>query len=65
MMVKKTKSSAKPDAYCRDCAFATEDWKFENLSLEGKPTLLKCSVHTERKRIVSEKGCNNFKAKEL
>lgn len=55
----------KPVVFCRDCEYATPDMKFENLSLAGKPTLLKCSIHTERKRIISEEGCNDFKRKAL
>lgn len=55
----------KPVVFCRDCEYATPDMKFESLSLAGKPTLLKCTINTERKRLITEKGCNNFKRKKL
>lgn len=64
MMAKKV-AEEKPIVLCRDCSFAIEDWKFENLSVDGKPTLLKCSIHTERKRIINEQGCRDFKMKAI
>lgn len=54
-----------PVVFCRDCQFSETDWKFENLSVDGKPTLLKCSIHTERKRIINEQGCNDYKSKSI
>ena len=47
---------------CGECAHGTFDWKFENLSLEGKPTLVKCP-YKPYKQVVSEKGCNLFRPK--
>ena len=64
-MKAKVKVGEKPVVFCRDCRFSTPDWKFENLSLSGQPTLLKCSVHTERKRIITEQGCNDYKPKTI
>ena len=50
----------KPVTFCKDCRYSTPDWKFENLNIEGQPTLLKCSINTERKRIINERGCGNY-----
>lgn len=49
--------------YCKECRHSTEDWKFENLSWQGKPTLLFCARHQERKRIINEKACKDYEPK--
>lgn len=60
--VKKEKQVA-PVLHCEDCAHATPDMKFENLSLEGKPTLLICPFD-KWKKLFKEPACKrNFKPK--
>lgn len=51
--------------YCRDCAYAVEDTKFENLSLEGKPTLLACPFKEWKIIINTTETCENYKLKSL
>ena len=65
MMKKVTKKQVeeKQSVFCKDCAFATPDLKFENLSLSGKPTLLYCERHPFPKRLINQEGCNDYKAK--
>ena len=46
--------------YCRDCKHSTPDMKFENLSVDGKPTLLICDLQKWPKKVITEKGCKNF-----
>jgi hypothetical protein len=50
--------------YCRDCMYGVPDMKFENLSLEGKPTLLKCP-YNEWKKLFNEPACKKFKHKPI
>lgn len=59
------KKIEKPKVYCRDCIHATEDRKFENLSLDGKATLLICDIIKWPKRLITEVGCENFKHKQI
>lgn len=49
---------------CGECKNGTYDYKFENLSLESKPTLVSCPYQIGRKRIVSEKACGFFVARQ-
>lgn len=51
-----------PRRTCGECAHGTLDWKFDNLSLDGKPTLVKCP-YKPYKQVVSEKSCNLFRPK--
>jgi len=53
-----------PRRTCGECANGTPDYKFENLSLDGKPTLVSCP-YKPYKQVVTQKSCNLFKAKEL
>lgn len=46
--------------YCKDCKHATEDWKFENLSLDGRPTLLICDIIGWPKRLINERACKDY-----
>ena len=45
---------------CGECGKAVFDYKFENLSLDGKPTLISCPMSGRYKRVVSEFACNKF-----
>ena len=47
---------------CGECGHGKYDWKFVNLSVEGKPTLVICP-YKQYKMVVSERGCNLFKPK--
>jgi len=47
---------------CWNCEFATIDTKFENLDLEGNPTLVRCP-RERYARIRSEEACRHFKMK--
>lgn len=47
---------------CINCAHATPDTKFENLNLEGGPTLVRCPFQTFA-RIVDEPACEEYKPK--
>ena len=57
--VKKEKQVV-PVLHCEDCAHATPDMKFENLSLDGKPTLLICPFD-KWKKLFKEPACDKFK----
>lgn len=59
----KKEKEVKSILHCEDCAHATPDMKFENLSLEGKPTLLICPFD-KWKKLFKEPACEeNFKPK--
>jgi len=47
---------------CSNCEFATFDTKFENLNLNGEPTLVRCK-YEEYARIVSEPACYHYQPK--
>lgn len=47
---------------CINCAFATPDTKFENLDLDGNPTLVRCP-HFRYARVRTEDACFHFKMK--
>ncbi len=49
--------------YCRNCKYSKEDWKFENLSVDGRPTLLICDIIGWPKRLINEKACGDYVAK--
>ena len=49
--------------YCGECALGIADTKHENLSLEGKPTLVSCPYSGKYKKVVSEVACENFMEK--
>lgn len=53
------KKVEKEKVYCDDCAYAAYDQKFENMSLDGKPTLIICPFK-EWKIVVGSVGCDNF-----
>ena len=44
---------------CINCKHATPDMKFENLDLDGNPTLVRCPFEPFA-RIRSEVACTNF-----
>ncbi len=46
--------------YCRDCALSKPDMKFENLSLDGKPTLLSCPHQEWRMVITTTDVCSHY-----
>lgn len=56
------KKPEQPRRTCGECEHGKPDYKFENLSLEGKPTLVRCPfsfyAHT-----MNEKAYNLFKSK--
>lgn len=62
-MAKKQKEVI-PQHYCEECYYAKPDYKFENLSIEGKPTLLICPFD-KWKKLFKEKACKNFKQKSI
>ena len=64
MSKKQEKVVEKKRYYCKDCKFGEPDMKFENLSLDGKPTLLKCP-YSEWKKLFNEFACSNFKHKPM
>lgn len=45
---------------CGECGLGVFDTKHENLSLEGKPTLVSCPNSGRFKRVVSEFACKDF-----
>lgn len=45
---------------CGECGRAFPDNKFENLSIDGKPTHVSCLMSGGYKRVVSELACNKF-----
>ena len=49
-----------PRRTCGECGQGTFDMKFENMSLEGKPTLVSCPFQPY-KMVVSERACSHFK----
>lgn len=64
-MASKKKQDNKPIFHCEDCAHATPDMKFENLSLEGNPTLLICPFD-KWKKLFKEPACEeHFKHKSI
>lgn len=63
-MAKKKKEENKTVLYCRDCAHSTPDYKFENLSVNGEPTLLSCPHKKWRMVITTTETCNNYKQKQ-
>lgn len=48
---------------CDDCARATYDTKFQNLSLTGEPTLVICELHPFPKIVAGSRACENFQPK--
>lgn len=45
---------------CGECGLGVFDYKHENLSLDGKPTLVSCPKSGRFKRVVSETACKDF-----
>lgn len=45
---------------CSECKLGTPDLKEENMSIEGKPTLIICSLRPWPKHLVSERACEDF-----
>lgn len=62
-MIRKNTKEPTINHYCGECALAVADYKFENLSLEGKPTLVSCPYSGKYKKVVSEVACNKFQPK--
>lgn len=62
-MIRKKTQESTVIHHCGECALAVFDYKFENLSLEGKPTLVSCPYSGKYKKVVSEVACVNFKEK--
>jgi len=57
-MVKK--KNEKVIRFCRDCVLSTPDMKFENLSLDGEPTLLSCPHRQWRMVICTTDVCEHY-----
>lgn len=57
------KKNEKVIRFCRDCALSKPDMKFENLSLEGKPTLLSCPYREWRMVICTTDVCSHYEDK--
>lgn len=49
--------------YCRDCALSKPDMKFENLSLDGQPTLLSCPERRWKMVICTTDVCERYTVK--
>lgn len=49
---------------CDTCAHATFDYKFHNLSIYGKPTLVICDLHPFPKIVVGTRACSEYKPKQ-
>lgn len=62
-MIRKKQQEPNIIHHCGECALGIADTKHENLSLEGKPTLVSCPQSGVFKKVVSEVACNNFKDK--
>lgn len=45
-----------------ECALGVADTKFENMSLRGTPTLVRCPF-SEWAQIITQKGCSKWKTK--
>lgn len=54
------KKNEKVIRFCRDCVHSTPDMKFENLSLDGKPTLLSCPHRQWRMVICTTDVCEHY-----
>ena len=61
-MIRKTKEPTTIH-HCGECALAEADTKFENLSLDGKATLVTCPHSGNYKKVVSEVACEFFTPK--
>lgn len=59
-MAKKKQVVEQVIRYCKDCAHSVEDTKFENLSLDGKPTLLSCPYQEWRMVISTTETCDHY-----
>ena len=59
-MAKKKTEQPEEKHVCSECGKAVFDYKFENLSLAGKPTLLSCPNSGKWKRVVNEPACADF-----
>lgn len=64
MAEKKKKKADEPVRYCRDCEHSVPDMKFENLSVDGEPTLLSCPYKEWRMVINTTETCDNYKHKQ-
>lgn len=59
------KKPPQPHRTCRECANAQEVTDHQHLTLHGrKPILANCPHVTNRKVLLSETSCKNFKPKE-
>ena len=54
------KKNEKVIRFCRDCVLSTPDMKFENLSLDGKPTLLSCPHRQWRMVVCTTDVCEHY-----
>lgn len=63
-MAKKKEETKKAVLYCRDCAHSVPNMKFENLSVNGEPTLLSCPYKKWRMVITTTETCKEYKPKE-
>lgn len=46
--------------YCKDCVHSEPNMKFENLSVDGKPTLLSCPYKEWRMIITTTETCSHY-----
>jgi hypothetical protein len=54
------KKNEKVIRFCRNCVHSTPDMRFENLSLDGKPTLLSCPERKWRMVICTTDVCERY-----
>lgn len=59
-MAKPKQQQKKVIRYCNDCIHSTPDMKFENLSVDGKPTLLSCPYQEWRMIITTTETCDKY-----
>jgi len=56
------KKQKEPDIvrYCKDCIHSEPNMKFENLSVNGEPTLLSCPYQEWRMLITTTEVCDKY-----
>lgn len=64
-MIKKKNYEQAVIHHCGECRLAIPDRKFENVSLDGKPTLVSRPYSGRFKKVVTEKACKFFESKEF
>ena len=58
--MKRTGLKTEINGVCGMCVHATPDYKFENLSINGEPTLVSCPFRMYKQNI-NQRGCVEWK----